>query len=203
MSRWRYGKWTSWAGCFWPTGARSSWSPDDELRSDWYRWFRGEPDTNVDYSRKQQRDLERLKRGDFYPSHESPRRPTAPKPCACPIRACESGDGAVSRGHLIVAITWIGQAGRRTGRTPSPTSWVSGSPPHSAIPGELPLGRVDQCPILGAEWGAATLGQPSSDTVIVTLRRPLTWANTVTWPVRLTAHSVRIEGPPSMDPPSG
>jgi hypothetical protein len=40
-------------------------NPDDEFRSDWYRWFTGDPDANVDYSRKQQRDLERLKRGDF------------------------------------------------------------------------------------------------------------------------------------------
>ena len=40
-------------------------NPDDEYRSDWYRWFIGDPDANVDYSRKQQRDLERLKRGNF------------------------------------------------------------------------------------------------------------------------------------------
>jgi len=38
---------------------------DDEYRSDWYRWFCGDPNANVDYSRKQQRDLERLRRGDF------------------------------------------------------------------------------------------------------------------------------------------
>jgi hypothetical protein len=30
--------------------------------------------------------------------------------------------------------------------------------------------------------GAATLGQAASDAVIVFLRRPLTWANAVTWP---------------------
>ena len=46
-------------------------NPDDELYSDWYRWFTGDPDANVDYSRKQQRDVERLKRGDF-----NPRRPS-------------------------------------------------------------------------------------------------------------------------------
>jgi hypothetical protein len=40
-------------------------NPDDEYRSDWYRWFTGDPDANVDYQRKQQRDLERLNRGDF------------------------------------------------------------------------------------------------------------------------------------------
>ena len=40
-------------------------NPDDEYWSDWYRWFCGDPDANVDYSRKQQRDLERLRRGDF------------------------------------------------------------------------------------------------------------------------------------------
>ncbi|MGH3219636.1 MAG: hypothetical protein ACRDPY_13165 [Streptosporangiaceae bacterium] len=40
-------------------------NPDEEYRSDWYRWFTGDPNANVDYSRKQQRDLERLKRGDF------------------------------------------------------------------------------------------------------------------------------------------
>jgi hypothetical protein len=40
-------------------------NPDDEYYSDWYSWFTGNPDANVDYSRKQQRDLERLKRGDF------------------------------------------------------------------------------------------------------------------------------------------
>jgi hypothetical protein len=40
-------------------------NPDDELRDDWYRWLTGDPAANVDYSRKQQRDLERLDRGDF------------------------------------------------------------------------------------------------------------------------------------------
>lgn len=45
-------------------------NPDDEFWSDWLRWFNGDPDANVDYERKQQRDIERLKRGDF-----SPRRP--------------------------------------------------------------------------------------------------------------------------------
>jgi hypothetical protein len=38
------------------------------------------------------------------------------------------------------------------------------------------------------------LSQTTSDAVIVSLRRPLSWANTVTWPVRLTARLVRIEG---------
>jgi hypothetical protein len=42
-------------------------NPDDEYRDDWYRWLTGEPDANVDYSRKQQRDLERLRSGDFLP----------------------------------------------------------------------------------------------------------------------------------------
>jgi len=42
-------------------------NPDDEYWSDWYRWFCGDPDANVDYSRKQQRDLERLRRGGFNP----------------------------------------------------------------------------------------------------------------------------------------
>ncbi len=45
-------------------------NPDDELYSDWFRWFTGDPDANVDYERKQQRDLVRLARGDF-----GPRRP--------------------------------------------------------------------------------------------------------------------------------
>jgi hypothetical protein len=40
-------------------------NPDEEYHSDWYRWFTGDPDANVDYSRKQQRDLEHLQRGDF------------------------------------------------------------------------------------------------------------------------------------------
>jgi len=40
-------------------------NPDDEYWSDWYRWFTGDQDANVDYGRKQQRDLERLRRGDF------------------------------------------------------------------------------------------------------------------------------------------
>ena len=42
-------------------------NPDEEYRSDLYRWFSGDPDADIDYSRKQQRDLERLKRGDFRP----------------------------------------------------------------------------------------------------------------------------------------
>ena len=40
----------------------------------------------------------------------------------------------------------------------------------------------------GSRMGAATLGQAALDAVIVTLRRSLTWANAVTWPVRPTAH---------------
>lgn len=40
-------------------------NPDEEYRLDWYRWFMGDPNANVEYSRKQQRDLERLRRGDF------------------------------------------------------------------------------------------------------------------------------------------
>jgi hypothetical protein len=40
-------------------------NPDDEYYSDWYRWFSGDPDANVDYSRKQERDLARLRNGDF------------------------------------------------------------------------------------------------------------------------------------------
>ena len=40
-------------------------NPDDQYWSDWYRWFCGDPDANVNYSRKQQRDLERLRLGDF------------------------------------------------------------------------------------------------------------------------------------------
>jgi hypothetical protein len=38
------------------------------------------------------------------------------------------------------------------------------------------------------------LSQTTSDAVIVSLCRSLSWANTVTWPVRLTARLVRIEG---------
>jgi hypothetical protein len=41
--------------------------------------------------------------------------------------------------------------------------------------------------------GAARLGQATSDAVIVTVRRPLTWANAVTWAVWPVAHCVRIE----------
>jgi hypothetical protein len=40
-------------------------NPDDEFRSDWFRWFSGDRDANVDYSRKQERDEERLRRGAF------------------------------------------------------------------------------------------------------------------------------------------
>jgi hypothetical protein len=40
-------------------------NPDDEFYSDWNRWFTGDPDANVDYSRKQQRDLARLRPGEF------------------------------------------------------------------------------------------------------------------------------------------
>ena len=42
-------------------------NPDEEYRSDLYRWFTGDPDADIDYRRKQQRDLERMKRGDFRP----------------------------------------------------------------------------------------------------------------------------------------
>jgi hypothetical protein len=40
-------------------------NPDDQLFSDWLLWFSGDPDANVDYSRKQQRDMERMQRGEF------------------------------------------------------------------------------------------------------------------------------------------
>lgn len=42
-------------------------NPDDEYRDDLYRWFTGDPDANIDYSRKQQRDQERLKQGFYNP----------------------------------------------------------------------------------------------------------------------------------------
>ena len=42
--------------------------------------------------------------------------------------------------------------------------------------------------------GAARLGQAASDAVIVTVRRPLTCADVVTWPVWPVAHCIRIEG---------
>ena len=42
-------------------------NPDDEYRDDLYRWFTGDPDANIDYSRKQQRDLDRLKQGFYNP----------------------------------------------------------------------------------------------------------------------------------------
>jgi hypothetical protein len=40
-------------------------NPDDEYYSDWYRWFTGDSEANVDYSRKQQRDQARLERRDY------------------------------------------------------------------------------------------------------------------------------------------
>lgn len=46
-------------------GYNQDGNPDDELYSDWYRWFMGDPDANVDYERKRQRDIERLTRGGF------------------------------------------------------------------------------------------------------------------------------------------
>lgn len=46
---------------------REEGNPDDEYRDDLYRWFTGDPDANIDYSRKQQRDLERLKQGFYNP----------------------------------------------------------------------------------------------------------------------------------------
>ena len=36
---------------------REEGNPDDEFRSDWVRWFEGDPEANVDYARKQERDL--------------------------------------------------------------------------------------------------------------------------------------------------
>ena len=45
----------------------SEGNPDDEYRDDLYRWFTGDPDANIDCSRKQQRDLERLKQGFYNP----------------------------------------------------------------------------------------------------------------------------------------
>jgi len=44
----------------------------------------------------------------------------------------------------------------------------------------------------GSSMGAAMLGA-ASDAVIVSLRRPLASVNALTWPVRLTVRSVRIE----------
>ena len=42
-------------------------NPDDEFRSDWHRYYTGDPAANVDYRRKQERDAERMRRGDFNP----------------------------------------------------------------------------------------------------------------------------------------
>jgi hypothetical protein len=39
---------------------RDDGNPDDEFRSDWVRWFQGDPDADIDYARKAQRDLDRL-----------------------------------------------------------------------------------------------------------------------------------------------
>lgn len=40
-------------------------NPDDEFRSECYRWFTGDPDAIMDYEAKQRRLLERLARGSF------------------------------------------------------------------------------------------------------------------------------------------
>jgi hypothetical protein len=53
-------------------------NPDDELYEDWYRWCTGDPDANVDYTRKQQRDLERLKRGEFAPGWQASNKDLTP-----------------------------------------------------------------------------------------------------------------------------
>ena len=46
----------------------------------------------------------------------------------------------------------------------------------------------------GSSMGAGRLGQAASDAVIVTVRRPLTCADAVTWPVWPVEHCIRIEG---------
>jgi DNA-nicking Smr family endonuclease len=42
-------------------------NPDEEFRSDWQRYYTGDLEANVDYRRKQERDVERMRRGDFNP----------------------------------------------------------------------------------------------------------------------------------------
>jgi len=49
-------------------------------------------------------------------------------------------------------------------------------------------------PVGGSGMGAARLGQTASDAVSVTVRRSLTCADAVTWPVWPVEHCVRIEG---------
>ena len=44
---------------------RAEGNPDDEYRADLDAWFRGDPDANIDYSRKQARDMARLAAGEF------------------------------------------------------------------------------------------------------------------------------------------
>jgi hypothetical protein len=44
---------------------REDGNPDDEFESDWYRYYTGDPDADVDYRRKQQRDAERFGLGGF------------------------------------------------------------------------------------------------------------------------------------------
>ena len=46
----------------------------------------------------------------------------------------------------------------------------------------------------GSRMGAGRLGQAASDAVIVTVRRSLTCADAVTWPVWPAEHCIRIEG---------
>ena len=45
----------------------------------------------------------------------------------------------------------------------------------------------------GSSMGAGRLGQAASDAVIVTVRRPLTCADAITWPVWPVEHCIRIE----------
>jgi hypothetical protein len=46
---------------------------------------------------------------------------------------------------------------------------------------ELPPSAAIKMSDIGSRTGAAMLGQTASDAVIVSLRRPLTWADAVTW----------------------
>jgi hypothetical protein len=60
--------------------------------------------------------------------------------------------------------------------------------------GQAVLGGPRRLSDFGSGMGVARLGQAASDAVIVTVRRPLTCADAVTWAVGPVEHCVRIEG---------
>jgi hypothetical protein len=119
--------------------------------------------------------------GSQHQQHDN-RQPPATTPCGARHMGCRSTFTSFNHRHTPANDGWRPQ--RMVPQSVSLTIAADPCPPAS------PESMSD----FGSGMGAAMLGQGASDAVIVSLRRSLTWANAVIWPVRQAAHRVVVLG---------